>query len=52
MHVKDDDFLCYRSDGTTVYLDDEGNFYVLDNGKKIIFATEEEIKDYFEEAGL
>ena len=44
-----DDFLCYREDGTTIYLDDEGNYYVKENGKKIVFATEEELKDYFED---
>lgn len=47
-----DDFLCYREDGTTIYLDDEGNYYVKENGKKIVFATEEELKDYFEEPEL
>ena len=47
-----DDFLFYRQDGTAVYLDDEGNYYVMDNGKKIVFATEEELKDYFEETEL
>ena len=46
------DFLYYRKDGAAVYLDDEGNFYVLDNGKKVVFATEEELKDYFEDVEL
>lgn len=52
MKRMNDDFLFYRQDGTAVYLDDEGNYYVMDNGKKIVFATEEELKDYFEDVEL
>ncbi len=48
----DKDFLYYRSNGVAVYLDDEGNFYVMNGSKKIIFATEEELEEYFEDLGL
>lgn len=42
-----DSFQFYYA-GESVYLDDEGNYYILDGKKRIVFATEEELKEYFE----
>ena len=44
-----DDFLFYHK-GIPVYLDDDGNYFVMDGQKKITFATEKELIEYLEES--
>ena len=42
------DFICYHN-GVTIYADDEGNFYYREGEKKVIWISEQEMKEYLDD---